>query len=581
MKIPLNISPKIIPSIASLYNDTNRIFMEYIDNSIDDAEKYFDSNLKSYKKQINIEIKVEGNNYKNCVVKIIDNCSGIHSFNKLIQSIGDSEKKGDFTKNGQFGYGIYSFMACCRQIRIRSKLENNSCYNLIINRDQFNTSKQEDVTFSDPMVKKLNISVGTEIQLFDFDKDKFKLIDINNLKEEIEKHFELILNRKNLNVTITDNKGQKIDCKPFDYNSLDGEEFKIEINEVKTTTGKKYKSYHTIPCKPPIKVYLKFLKDKTIERYPTLIIKGRRISEIRDLRSFKSTHKTDIWGHPSLTGYIDLGVFLNPTIARNDFKNTKESKAVFEKINELEDLILDEMKKINRQNDKRHYKKLEDVLNGALSKLAKLDTMNYRTDYLTGGNINLEEGGEGKAIDGKGGKDYGNGESLDNGESIGENSDLESGKGLKGDDGIHPGNEDGKNSPQNIQSQNPFDNSNFKGIERKKSGFNIRIVDGLIYREEDNKPLRSEFMANEIRIFKDHEDFISRVTFANNGESKISQRLITYLAGEITIHYKDIYYSKTGQPEYNKNMFISVVDFIYQFEYMLKDMVNKNLADIE
>jgi len=43
MSISLNISPKIITSISTLYNDTNRIFMEYIDNSLDSAEDFFDS----------------------------------------------------------------------------------------------------------------------------------------------------------------------------------------------------------------------------------------------------------------------------------------------------------------------------------------------------------------------------------------------------------------------------------------------------------------------------------------------------------------------------------------------------------
>jgi hypothetical protein len=62
------------------------------------------------------------------------------------------------------------------------------------------------------------------------------------------------------------------------------------------------------------------------------------------------------------------------------------------------------------------------------------------------------------------------------------------------------------------------------------------------------------------------------------GELKISQRLITYLAGEITVHYKDRYYMKSGQPEYNKKMFESLVESIYLFEDLLKDAVGKNLS---
>ncbi len=45
------ISPRILGNIASLYNDPNRVFMEYLDNSIDSAEKYFNRNDDLYLKR--------------------------------------------------------------------------------------------------------------------------------------------------------------------------------------------------------------------------------------------------------------------------------------------------------------------------------------------------------------------------------------------------------------------------------------------------------------------------------------------------------------------------------------------------
>jgi DNA gyrase/topoisomerase IV subunit B len=59
MPIQLEISPRLIPNIANLYNDTNRIFMEYIDNSIDSAEDYFDGN--SYSRKIEITLRIGRN----------------------------------------------------------------------------------------------------------------------------------------------------------------------------------------------------------------------------------------------------------------------------------------------------------------------------------------------------------------------------------------------------------------------------------------------------------------------------------------------------------------------------------------
>lgn len=35
MSIPLGMSPRLIPNVASLYTDVNRIFMEYVDNASD------------------------------------------------------------------------------------------------------------------------------------------------------------------------------------------------------------------------------------------------------------------------------------------------------------------------------------------------------------------------------------------------------------------------------------------------------------------------------------------------------------------------------------------------------------------
>ena len=75
MATKVHISPKILNSIASLYNDTNRIFMEYIDNSIDSADQfYFDKTLNSYSRPVEIILKIEGKTAKDGKVNILDNC---------------------------------------------------------------------------------------------------------------------------------------------------------------------------------------------------------------------------------------------------------------------------------------------------------------------------------------------------------------------------------------------------------------------------------------------------------------------------------------------------------------------------
>jgi len=75
----------------------------------------------------------------------------------------------------------------------------------------------------------------------------------------------------------------------------------------------------------------------------------------------------------------------------------------------------------------------------------------------------------------------------------------------------------------------------------------IRIVDTEPDEDaETHVKLRSVVIGDEIHIFKRHEDFESRVTETRQHEKKVSERLITYLAGEITVHYKDRFFNRHG-----------------------------------
>ena len=52
----VHISPQIVVNISSLYDDVNRIFLEYIDNSLDSAEALYDSAENSYTRPIKIQL---------------------------------------------------------------------------------------------------------------------------------------------------------------------------------------------------------------------------------------------------------------------------------------------------------------------------------------------------------------------------------------------------------------------------------------------------------------------------------------------------------------------------------------------
>lgn len=582
MSINPNISPRIIPSIASLYTDIGRIFMEYIDNSVDSADVHWlDKSLKNYSRPINIKIVLKGTNYQDGTVEIIDNCFGITNFTKVVESIGDSDKKNNRFTNGQFGFGIYSFMAACSNLKIISKEINNKTQELELNRQQFDQARAEDVKIKEPVItNNYPYESGTMMVLSGFERESWKDVSLNYIKTEIEKHFELILQRKNLTISIIDQSGIESVCEPFDYDAYEGEVYEDYVTDFPLRDKRETSNKQRLPFqKTPAHIFLKITNGIAIGKPPVFFSKGRRICEIKDVRSFKSRHKSDIWAHPNVTGYIDLQDLLPPTIARTDFKNTRDSRAVFQTLIDLEDLIFEFVKNANHQADEKHYLQLEDALNKALSRLARIDAMNFRTTYLNGGDINLSNNSFGQELkEGEGSKDFGDTKNENPGPGVGDSEGK--GFGLVDGEGGFPGGQEEGNQPKNEEQ---FADSEFKGQERKKSGFNIHISDAEPQVDaETNKQLRSILSGSEIIIFKKHSDFQTRLSHTNRGESKITERLLGYIAGEITIHYKDEFYNKhqNGQPEYNKNMFIGMAEFIYQLEDALSALSGKNLSKL-
>jgi hypothetical protein len=580
MSVKVHISPRIVNSVASLYNDSNRIFMEYIDNAIDSADQnWFDEALNAYSKPIEIKVVFSGKSARDAQVTISDNCFGITNFTKVVENIGDSDKKAQGFTNGQFGFGMHSYMAACKNLEVTSKEKTGVARRLSLSREMFDKARAEDVVLPDEkVVKDFPSESGTIIKLNNFDAGTWKAVDPKILKNEIEKHFELILHRANLAITITYPDGAEDVCVPFDYNIYKGEEYSDYIYELTYEGDGRRTNPVVVKPKRPIHVFLKMTEGVSLNKAPVFISKGRRICEIKDVKLFKSKHKSDIWGHNTVTGYIDVQDILDPTIARDAFKNTDGTRALFEELYKLEDLIAEYVRRANAQTDEKHYQKLEDVLNKALSKLAKVDAMNFRTTYLKGGETQLAGGSIGSAFMDEGGvPDFGDEPNASSGESVGDEGEDGVGQSEEGEDpgGVTEG-ENAKNEPQ-------FADSEFTGQEKKKSGFNIRISDSEPQIDADtNKPLRSLLSGDEIVLYKKHPDFQTRVRPGRQGDSKITHRLLAYIAGEITVHYKDQFYNKheNGQPEYNKNMFVSMAEFMYQLEDMLAPLDNKNLSEL-
>jgi len=113
---------------------------------------------------------------------------------KIVEKIGNSEKKSQPWTNGQFGYGIYSFMAICQILEIRTKhLDNFYSEYIKISKDDFMVDDLNDLKFDIIQEPVHTQNSGTEVILSGFTKDSWTEIDTDSLKTEVENHFELLL----------------------------------------------------------------------------------------------------------------------------------------------------------------------------------------------------------------------------------------------------------------------------------------------------------------------------------------------------------------------------------------------------
>ena len=121
VKVPLRVSHQIIRAISDQYTATpHRVIMEFIDNSLDSAEEYFNKDTNSYSKNINIKVTIGTYQGKQAIL-VEDNCTGIIDIKRIVQEIGNSNKKTNRWTNGQFGFGIYSFMAIAESLVIHTR----------------------------------------------------------------------------------------------------------------------------------------------------------------------------------------------------------------------------------------------------------------------------------------------------------------------------------------------------------------------------------------------------------------------------------------------------------------------------
>lgn len=566
--VPIIISPQIIPNIASMYTDVNRVFMEYIDNSLDNADdKYYDQKSNSYNKKILITLTVNNDNS----IEFTDNCAGITNFKKIVSEIGNSDKKAQPWTNGQFGFGIYSFMAFCNNLQIHSQLQDDDKSNYIdISASIFSSEKKSNFYIPVERRSKINQS-GTKIILTNF-KNKRMKFDINEINDEIRSHFEEFLYCKNLEIVLTDKKtGKRIVCEPRTYNTESIKEYNQTIPSV-MVDGK------SIKFKEPVTVKIYISTNQTsFDKPPFFVIKKRRIVNICDTENFDSQEKQRLWKHPHITGSVDLKTNIEPVIHRKGFKKSAFLKAIFQVLKDIEVPINNIIKDINKDREDRGYSKVEDRLNEAMAKLSRKVNLMNRRQFLPGSDVKAEIDGPGISSNIRG-SNHRTGELKDDPTPVQNpgGSDIGSGSGDSTKGGDNTNNNDGLKEPEN-----PFDDDLDTASEKRRPGLDIKISSGYPDKGEDGTLHKSRYLDGTITIWKEHEEFQKRLKKTRQDEPKITARLIFYLSTQITTHYLDAYYMKKGQPEYSKKLFLQLTDVQLEFEELIKDLDGKSLSDFE
>lgn len=544
-EIPIDIKNqhKLLNLLAEGYKSLSKALMEYVDNSFDSADDFFNSN-GLYNHKVEVQITIDRSLRK---ISIQDNCQGmrLEILKGLANSINDSEKRRREQKrpwvNGQFGLGAHAFRFFAQALVVITKQQNGKQFSIKIDRD--NPSAQL-IEIED---KKIGSS-GTLIEIVDIDKTHLKNLRADELKQEVETYFEMLL-RRNVVITIIDNGLQAL-CTSFNYEEVDGINIQKEI-----ISWKRGSATVNVPVGEGIMVNLKVCTNK-IERPPFFSRKGRRINYVAHMESFmrKTLHRKKVWENYYLTGYVEVGDNLEPVMTRDDFLGGKgyalDRSGVYGEIVKLEDEIHNAIETINKDRSDENLRALASVLTDFLSEMAKEDEVQLRY-----------ENKEGKENKGEWIKVEQNDDSIDL-YQVGRK------KGKR------------KNQGQKIIRANPEKNNDLFGrkVEGEKEG--IRIEFRTVQVEAKEK--RAIYGDGVIDIFTTHPDFVTRRGNNELEQTRITPRLANYLAAVISSEYKEIFYQqkKLQEQRSSKEILDEQIDFIFRFEEKMKDLINLPIDSI-
>ncbi|CAE8610157.1 unnamed protein product [Polarella glacialis] len=497
-------SPAILLNhIADRYSSTSRILMEFVDNAFDSAESLFDHETNSYQRPIRIEVAVNSNR-KTASLTVTDNCGGMspETLGRVTTNVGESQKRGQNFLNGQFGFGMQAFRACCSTLSVRSRAElSKPLLEIVVDREQ-----SMDITMQEASPEGYSAvpETGTQVTMRGFDEQwaSKEALSPDFVAVEIEAHFERLLSRGNLMVTVRDETAPRDSsthlCKTPDYAQHGAQ---IVVQEMLELGGGQR-----------AEVLLAIAPQRGAEAFSParFFAKGRRIGNIASITSFTkdSVHRWDVWSHPQLVGYVDIlgsdtGA-LRPMITRDEFKHTRGRLASYKALADLcEEPLLAALEGVNEARSMKSLQQLEDVLTEELRRVDKQEKREQRKqDKMTQSFTEDEAEPEPEAT------------AEPEASAEGDQSDLAQESPEAPSEKESP---PGPEQPKDPEESKP----------NRWADFKVSLVDGLPGDEDGDEvqSKRSALVGNTIMVNVQHGDFKRRYRHTRSGAPKIDERL--------------------------------------------------------
>jgi len=584
----------LLNHIAQRYTRTSRIIMEYVDNSLDDAEALYDESTNSYSRPIKILVEVnrlkkvekpqkeeakivpvgeskavedltssaventvkkvskKGKKKKTAKVQetwitdvtVTDNCRGMDksTLNRLIVNVGDSSKRGSKFTNGHFGFGVHAFRACAKRIEFQTKQDGKKTLGLKINRDHEYFSKPKYLGSGG-----IETDSGTIVKVSDFDNTWSEQLNPKEIIREIQHHFSGLLERKKLSLTVKNKvTNESTTCKPFLFDNF----------KVTKAVEKQLKIGDYI-----VRVRLFVANVAQPGKNCMFVSMGRRVNEVSDVKSFMkmSRCRWAVWGHPNLLGYIDVTHVLEPVITRDEFRLTTTRKLVYRKIIEdVEPVLYKALHEVNENRKVLALAKLEDVVARCVNTAVKKD-MRRQEDGLS----YLQQMMIGKKPSGR--------KTIDEDFDV-ENPDLSRKRKRLEDEG-----REGQN-PAGGEKKEDLDEDGKPKKKRKTGlGFRIAFVKNLA-NESTGEPCRARLVGEDMQINMKHPDFLTRIKInKSDHQPMVTERLCGYLSNVIAAAYKSHSMLRGGGMERYKDDHSVLLDEILDITLSLETHLRSKL----